>query len=456
MATHLPSLLACDECGLVSELPDLHDNQAASCPRCDHTLVTQVKDSGKTVLACGITALIVLAVSCSFPFMAISVKGISQKIALLDALSVFYYFNDSTLASLLLITTIVLPVFYLLGLMTLFVMAGRWSATGRYVGDHPAVKGLFRFVFAAEPWLLSDIFFVAVLVSIIKMASMTDITVGIAFWTYFIFALLVIKCTRSIDKYWLCNHLFRPVSTGGVKAGDTHLDNNHRVCHLCQQINPITPSSGHTRCQRCYAHLPAFNSARSASMTLAFLIAAIIFYFPANLYPMMYTTSFGAELGSTIMDGVILLWKMGSYPVALVILTASIILPMTKMLILMHLLWVQNNPMRMATPTYNALEKLKHFRFIEVIGRWSMIDVFVVAILTSLIQFGELMLVTPGAAVFYFASVVVFTLLSAYFFDPKVLWVIKDGYVKDGHIKTKGVTVGAAFTATDRPGDAHG
>lgn len=423
---------------MVSQVPYLPEDQVASCPRCDNTLITRIKGCHSKVFAYGIAALILQGVSCLFPFMAINIEGISQQIALFDVLIVFFYFDKAALASLLLLTIIFLPALYLTGLMTLFAMARHSSPKERYPGDHHWVKRLFRFVFCIEPWLLVDIFFIGALVSIIKMASLSDISIGIAFWTYFVFALLVVKCSRTADRHWLCVYLFAPVSIAGVHAGDTHLDGNHRVCHLCNQINPTVDKNIDTLkyCQRCHYRLHPYNPVHSIKLTTAVLITSLIFYFPANLYPMMYTTSFGASEGSTIMDGVILLWKLGSYPVALVILTASIILPLTKMLILIHLLWSQRRQEEEAAQI--ILERLKLYRFIEVIGRWSMIDVFVVAILTALVQFGELMRVTPGRAVFYFALVVIFTLLSTRFFDPRILWQTSGSHMTANPVIPKG------------------
>ncbi|USE36969.1 paraquat-inducible protein A [Endozoicomonas sp. SCSIO W0465] len=421
---------------MVSRVPDLLENQVASCPRCANSLVIRIKGSHRKVFALGLAALILQGVSCFFPFMAIDVEGISQQVALIDVLIVFFYFNKAALASLLLLTIIFLPAFYLMGLMTLFAMARNSAASPTYPGDSPWVKRLFRFVFCIERWLLVDIFFIGALISIIKMASLSDISIGKAFWTYFVFALLVVKCSRTADRYWLCTCLFAPVSTANVQPGDSHLTGNHLVCFLCNQINPATDKNLDTLtyCQRCHFRLFPYNPGKSIQLTTAVLMTSMIFYFPANLYPMMYTTSFGDTDGSTIMDGVLLLWKLGSYPVALVILTASIILPMTKMLILVHLLCSQRR--REEVSFQVVLERLKLYRFIEVIGRWSMIDVFVVAILTALVQFGELMRVTPGRAVFYFALVVIFTLLSTCLLITNSYLVLSFLTDKTGHAST--------------------
>ena len=406
---------------MVSRVPHLPEDQTAFCPRCGNSLVVRIKGCHSKVFAYGLAALILQVVSCFFPFMAIDVEGITQQVALIDVLIVFFYFHKAALASLLLLTIIFLPAFYLVGLITLFAMAWYSATAQKHPGDSAWAKRLFRFVFCIEPWLLVDIFFIGALVSIIKMASLSDISIGNAFWTYFFFALLVVKCSRMADRHWLCAYLFAPVSTGDVQPGDSHLTGNHLVCRLCNQINPVTDSNvdapGH--CQRCHFRLYPYNPGQSIRLTAALLITSLIFYFPANLYPMMYTTSFGDSNGSTIMEGVIFLWNEGSYPVALVILAASIILPLSKMLILTHLLWSLR---RQGEASQVVLERLHLYRFIEVIGRWSMIDVFVVAILSALVQFGELMGVTPGRAVFYFALVVIFTLLSTGFFDPRILW----------------------------------
>lgn len=422
MVSNPPLLAACQECGMVSRVPDLLEDQTASCPRCGYSLVTRIADCHSKVFSYSLAALILQSVSCFFPFLAINVNGISQHVSLVDVLTVLFYFNKAALASLLLLTIIFLPAFYLMGLATLFIMALRSATSQNYFGNSRWVKRLFRFVFLVKPWLLVDIFFIGAIVSIIKTMSLSDISIGIAFWTYLVFALLVVKCSRMVDRYQLCAHLFAPVNTVDVRPGDSHLTGNHLACHLCNQINPTANKSIDklSCCQRCHSYLHPYDPERSTRLTTAVLIASLIFYFPANLYPIMYTTSFGDTNGSTIMDGITLLWRLGSYPIALVILTASIILPLTKMLILAHLLWIQR---REEEETFQVtLERLKLYRFIEIIGRWSMIDVFVVAILTTLIQFGELMRITPGRAIFYFTLVVIFTLLSTYFFDPRTLW----------------------------------
>ncbi|MCF1426600.1 MAG: paraquat-inducible protein A [Shewanella sp.] len=180
MANHTQALAACVECGMETQVPELKSGQSTSCPECHHTLTICATDSWNKVFAYSIAALILLAVSCFFPFMEISVQDIYQENALLDALSVFYCFNNDGVASLQVFTILLLPVLYLCGLILLFFLATHRRVKSP-AGNRPTIKFIYRFVFGFEPWLLADIFFIGVLVSIIKMASMTNIDVGITF-----------------------------------------------------------------------------------------------------------------------------------------------------------------------------------------------------------------------------------------------------------------------------------
>ncbi|GAK82540.1 paraquat-inducible protein A [Vibrio ponticus] len=181
------------------------------------------------------------------------------------------------------------------------------------------------------------------------------------------------------------------------------------------------PQSEHDNsCVRCGSALHPFDRVASLQKSWAYLLAAIIFYFPANLYPIMYTTSLGNETPSTIMGGVVLLWQLGSYPIALVIFIASVFIPMAKMFALAWIYWNANRPKSYVFT--QAIKRQKLYRLTEFIGRWSMIDIFVVAILVALVQLQNLMAITPGPASLSFAAVVILTMLSAISFDSRCIW----------------------------------
>lgn len=185
-----------------------------------------------------------------------------------------------------------------------------------------------------------------------------------------------------------------------------------QCCHHC---GLLAPSSQH-RCKRCHTHLQ-LRKKYSLQRTWALLITAILLYIPANLQPIMRTNLLGQEDLSTILGGVVLLWEMGSWPIATVIFIASVMVPLGKMLALIWLcLSVSGSHKRWPR------QRTMTYRITELVGRWSMVDVFVVAILVALIQLGQLMSIYPGNAALAFAGVVIFTMLAANSFDPRLIW----------------------------------
>lgn len=184
------------------------------------------------------------------------------------------------------------------------------------------------------------------------------------------------------------------------------------VCHTCLALNP----TGSDHCGRCGSHVHD-RIPDSLQRTAALLIAAVVLYFPANLLPIMTTDQFGRSVDSTIIGGVVLLWNMGSYPVALVILIASVLVPIGKILIVATLCWTvgRHQPI-------SPRQRMTLYRITEFIGKWSMVDVFVVAILVALIQITGIIVIRPGGAALAFAGVVIVTMLAAESFDPRLIW----------------------------------
>lgn len=183
-------------------------------------------------------------------------------------------------------------------------------------------------------------------------------------------------------------------------------------CHVCEAVNHNSPHI--TECRRCKSKI--HNSLRSSyHQTLALLITAIILYIPANVYPILVSKQFGMHTESTILGGIIHLWEGGSYPIAIIILIASIAVPILKFLLIIYLLVAAKYP------TFSTiLDKHKLFYLTESIGSWSMIDVFVVIILSVLIQFSGVQ-IYPGAGASAFALMVFFTMLSALAFDTRLI-----------------------------------
>lgn len=183
-------------------------------------------------------------------------------------------------------------------------------------------------------------------------------------------------------------------------------------CHTCHLLSPV--SLGH--CPRCDSSLH-LRSPHSIQRTLALLFTAILFYIPANIYPIMTTTLLGDTTTSTIISGVVLFVEHGSYFVAFVIFTASVLIPLAKIIIILWLCYATSRQSRLSKAELTRLYKATEF-----IGKWSMIDIFVVAILVALVQVSGIMVIEPGTAARAFASVVMLTMISAHQFDVRLMW----------------------------------
>jgi paraquat-inducible protein A len=184
-------------------------------------------------------------------------------------------------------------------------------------------------------------------------------------------------------------------------------------CPVCEAVN--IDKGNENICRRCGS--PIYKHKRfSTEKSWAYLITAIIAYIPANLYPMLITNQFGLVEGSTILGGVVLLWEHGSQPIAIIIFIASIFIPILKFLILIYLLISVKYPIGKD----KKVNKHKLYYITEAIGPWSMIDVFVVAILAALIHLANVEIVA-GTAATAFAISVFFTLLAAHAFDERLI-----------------------------------
>jgi paraquat-inducible protein A len=187
------------------------------------------------------------------------------------------------------------------------------------------------------------------------------------------------------------------------------------ACRGCGLVRPA-PRRHPAQCARCGARLRSRN-VNAAGRTLAFLATAAICYVPANLMPVLVYATPGSSEADTILNGIVSLYRSGSWCLALIVLVASVVIPIGKIGVLAWmcalLQWRPAADLRQAT---------RLFGLVESIGRWSMLDVFVDAFVVALIQLGPVMSVLPGPGVAYFAATAIFTMLAARAFDPRLLW----------------------------------
>lgn len=192
----------------------------------------------------------------------------------------------------------------------------------------------------------------------------------------------------------------------------TAASQNLASCPVCQKVSPVEAR----KCPRCGSTLH-LRKPGSLERTWAFLLSASALYLPANLLPIMTVDGLGGGEANTILSGVVAFWEMEAYPIAIVIFTASVLIPLLKVAALVWLCLAASGRV-WASP--RALSRVYHVT--ELLGRWSMVDVFVVAILVCLVRFGTFMTITPGPAAVSFAGVVVLTMFASMSFDPRLIW----------------------------------
>jgi paraquat-inducible protein A len=188
------------------------------------------------------------------------------------------------------------------------------------------------------------------------------------------------------------------------------------ACHVCELVSRPPAGAEAARCPRCGAHLHS-RKPNAVARTWALLIAAAILYLPANIEPVMITSSFLGTQADTILSGVAYLWNSGSWPLAMLVFLASILVPLLKLFALSYLA----ASVQFRSPA-RRLQRTRLYRLLEFIGRWSMLDVFVVMVLAALVNMGALANIQAGAGAMFFGGVVVLTMIASMSFDPRLIW----------------------------------
>ncbi|MDC8831783.1 paraquat-inducible protein A [Alteromonas gilva] len=358
-------------------IPNLQSKQRALCPRCNHTLSIYHRNDVSLALSLAISALIFLLLSLPFNFLTFRANGQFNSIDLPGGLNMLIEQDYVSLALITGLATLVLPGLVLLGLVVL--LTARLTTPPR-----PWMKTVLSWVMVLLPWSMAEIFLLGTLVSLIKITSMADIAVGMSFYAFVGFSLSMSAALFYFDEVRLKLWLY---------AGDLPV------------LKPLSKQTASLSIQR----------------TWALLFTALLLYIPANTLPIMSTELFGSAEKNTIMGGVISLWQSGSYPIAMVIFFASIVIPAVKLVVLARLNYAVQH-YELTKPK----RQTQYYRFIELIGRWSMIDVFVVAILVALIQLGSTLSIHPGPAALAFCALVFITMLAAMTFDSRLIWQQRD------------------------------
>ncbi|MBB4515244.1 paraquat-inducible protein A [Paraburkholderia fungorum] len=419
------SLVACHECDLVQRESAVPHGGTLRCCRCNAELYRAHPDSTDRALAYTLTCIVLFFISNLYPIVGLAVNGDLVETTLLGAVRVLYKDGMWPLAGLVLATTFLMPLLQMVAMTYLLIPL--WLKRRPYHADL-----VFRLMHLAQPWGMTEVLILGMLVALVKLAHIASVVPGVALWSFGALMLLLAAAGSAFDSRALWQRMggFADLASkseaAAAAAAHTALRCGLLSCHSCGLLVKSTAHVEGAACPRCGAHLHA-RKPESIARTWAYLIAAIVLYIPANALPVMNTSSlFGSEK-DTILSGVVYLWTSGSWPLAVVVFIASIAVPMLKILALMYLV--------ISTQRRSVVlvqQRTRIYRLVELVGRWSMLDIYVITILVALVQFNALATIQAGPAAIAFGSVVVLTMFAAMSFDPRLIW----DATEDHHVQT--------------------
>ncbi len=389
------------------------EDGAALCCRCEAVLRKRRRmkpaKSIEHMLALVVTGIVLFVIANAFPIVSLRVGENEMATTLFASVRYLSTHDMLILAGLVFVTGFGAPLVQLCGLLYILLPL-YFNRISVYA---PRVYHLVRFV---SLWSMPEVLMLGILVSVVKLSAMATVIPGIALWTFGLLIFIVAAILVELDT----ETLWKQISPKIRSLKQQSFNQNVQLinCHACHLLTPVVQQQQRhqTRCPRCSAVLHVRKPESPARCT-ALLLAAFVMYIPANLLPVMVITSLGKTESDTIMSGVISLATSGDWPLALVVFIASIVVPSLKLLILSMLLLTVRFKAR-----WMPKERTRLYRLTEVIGRWSMVDIFVDTLMASLIQIQGLMVIEVGAGAVAFGSVVVLTMLAAMAFDPRLIW----------------------------------
>lgn len=401
----LENLCACHECDLLQRKVPLAPGQSARCRRCGALLYRSPGDTLDRTLAFGIAAFILFCVANLFPILSLAIQGKHTEATLLGAVLELQKQGMGVMAGLVLFTTIIVPAMELSGLLYVLLPL----KFNRKLRGQAAV---FRLIQALRPWGMVEVFMLGVLVSLAKLAHMASIHPGWSLWLFGTFIFAMAGTVASLDSEEIWTRLGRRHSAAAPRRSGA----GHLSCHACGLLSFRSAEGAEQHCPRCGSALHA-RKPNSVSRCWALLIAALILYVPANVLPVMSTSSIVGAQADTIMSGIVYLWLSGSWPLALLVFFASVMVPLLKLMALTLLLTTVQ-----ARSRWRPLDRTRLYRLTEKVGRWSMVDIFVVTMLVALLDVRPLAAVEAGPGAIAFGAVVVLTMIAAMSFDPRLIW----------------------------------
>ena len=391
----------CPECGLFQDVPAMRPGHVAECRRCGAVLRRRRRDALGTTLAFSVTGLMLFAFAVTSPLLGLRVAGQYRDTTLAALPGAFEEQGIWQLATVILLTTLLAP------LLKLGLTAGVLIGLRMEVSPS-ALAAMERWRKRLTPWAMIEVFLLGAFVAYTRLVALAEVQVGLALYVLGALMLTVVATDAWLDEHALWEAIGRRRRCAHSPMGAGPLIG-------CDSCGRVSRRSQGALCPRCNMPLRA-RKPDSIARCWALVAAAAVLYVPANLLPILTLIRFGRGQPSTIIGGVQELIEYRMWPLALLVFGASVLVPVLKLLSLATLLI---STQRHATGRLRDRTRL--YRIVDVIGRWSMIDVFMLSVLVALVRMGLLASVIPGLGAVCFAAVVILTMLAAFSFDPRLM-----------------------------------
>lgn len=421
-------LISCHDCGVLHRHRALAARALARCTRCKSVLYRgTATDRGRAGLnrmaAITLATLFTFLIAQLFPIVELHVGGLTTSATLLGAIRILWSEQMQVVATMVFLFTVLFPALELSAL--LIVIAGLYHGR-RVAGFHQ----LLRLVQAVRQWGMTEVLMIGILVTLVKMTSLAQVLVQPGLFGFAVLTMLLAVVVR-IEPRALWNFGDRmtplppllPASLAVLRSPATDRA-KLLTCHACGLVDlnsatgsaSASASASRSNCQRCGSALH-LRRPDSINRTGALLVAAAILYIPANLLPVMHSrTLFGIQ-EDTILSGVALFWNSDSKALAVIIFIASIVVPIAKLGALAVLATTAQWQSR-----WHPQQRTVLYRMVEFVGRWSMLDIFVVTLTVALVRFQSVAQITAGPGALAFGTVVVLTMMASMQFDPRLIW----------------------------------
>ncbi|KAE9542134.1 paraquat-inducible protein A [Ursidibacter maritimus] len=398
-------LQRCLECDTVVNIAkDLH-NQTACCPNCDEVLQSGNRWGLRRCTIIALSILILLPFALWFPLMSIDLLGVPIDASVWGGVWKMATAGFPYTAFMILICSVIMPISFALLVISLRLQ--------RLLGYRPRYTLIF--LKKAKQWVMLDVYLVALAVAAFKVREYAPLSFDIYLLPFVLTTILTILLFIKIDPNRLWNEFYPE-----YHSLSPDYPSQPTLCPECDYTfdENIVDKKGRQRCPRCETNLAIPDSAK-LQRVWATLVAGVIMMIPANILPISSTEFAGSTSADSLMSGVLLFISMGSYTVAAIVFIASIAVPFSKVGVILYLLLAIH--FRWKHPIHWQMKLLHYVHFV---GRWSMLDLFVLALMMSLVERGQIISFSVGDAAFYFGAAVFLTMISSSNLDARMLWRI--------------------------------